>query len=158
MRAFVAAQFCVTRFGVWRIAVWLLAGSVVLSLLAWSLAQRESSPLAHMALAGLLASIAVAIAIQLTRQRAFSLRWDARNWYFDRADQFGAEPQQGDLLVVIDLGAWMLLRFQHAGAVRGPHVKWLPVQRRGLEAQWHEIRCAVYSPRPGPGADAEPMR
>ena len=158
MRAIVAAQFRVTRFGAWRIAVWLLAGSSVLSLMVWGFASRESNPLTHMALAGILASSSVAIAIQLTRQQACSLRWDARNWYLGRADQIGDEPLQGDLSVVIDLGPWMLLRFDPAGAAPRRQVRWLPVQRRGLEAHWHELRCAVYSPRPGPDAGNDPVR
>jgi hypothetical protein len=51
----------------------------------------------------------------------------------------------GNVAVVIDLGPWMLLRFT---ADAPPRTTWLPVQRRGLEAQWHALRCAVYSPRP----------
>jgi hypothetical protein len=39
----------------------------------------------------------------------------------------------------------MLLRFTPDAPAR---MTWLPVQRRGLEAQWHALRCAVYSPRP----------
>ena len=47
----------------------------------------------------------------------------------------------GTLEVAIDLGSFLLLRLRGGrGAV------WLPVQRRGLEREWHALRCAVYSP------------
>jgi hypothetical protein len=62
----------------------------------------------------------------------------------------------GELQVAIDLGAWMLLHFVPDVGHRACSVSWLPVQRRGLESQWHALRCAVYSPRPAAGVDAEP--
>jgi hypothetical protein len=30
---------------------------------------------------------------------------------------------------------------------------WLPVQRRGIERQWHALRCSVHSPHAAPGHD-----
>jgi hypothetical protein len=56
--------------------------------------------------------------------------------------------------VAIDLGGWLLLRFyaepvrRAAGDAmrRGRTPAWIAVQRRGLEADWHAIRCTVYSP------------
>jgi hypothetical protein len=42
----------------------------------------------------------------------------------------------------------MLLNFTPDAAAR---TSWLPVQRLGLETQWHALRCAVYSPRPMAG-------
>ena len=36
----------------------------------------------------------------------------------------------------------------------GCRVTWLPVQRRGLESQWHALRCAVYSARSSTGHPA----
>jgi hypothetical protein len=79
----------------------------------------------------------LALAVSLWRVPAQSLRWDGQVWRLD------AVP--GELTVAVDIGPWMLLRFT-PGA--GSRTRWLPVQRRGLEAQWHALRCAVYAPRP----------
>ena len=50
----------------------------------------------------------------------------------------------GTLEVAMDLGGLLLLRLVGQRRTR----VWLPVQRRGLESQWHGLRCAVYSPPP----------
>ena len=78
-----------------------------------------------------------ACAVSLWHVPAQSLRWDGRAWQLDAA--------AGELSVAIDLGPWMLLRFKPERRARA---SWLPVQRAGLETQWHALRCAVYSPRP----------
>jgi hypothetical protein len=78
-----------------------------------------------------------ALAVSLWRVPAQTLYWDGRAWQLD------AVP--GELRVAIDLGPWMLLIFTPDAAARA---SWLPVQRLGLETQWHALRCAVYSPRP----------
>ena len=78
-----------------------------------------------------------ACAVSLWHVPAQSLRWDGRAWQLDAA--------AGELSVAIDLGPWMLLCFMPEGRGR---CSWLPIQRRGLEAHWHALRCAVYSPRP----------
>jgi len=64
----------------------------------------------------------------------------------------------GTLEVAMDLGAFLLLRLVDERR----RSAWLPVQRRGLEAQWHGLRCAVYAPprlaAGGPTARALPSR
>jgi len=47
-------------------------------------------------------------------------------------------------------------RPEPSAAASDAAVTWLPVQRRGLQAHWHALRCAVYSPRPDAGVDAAP--
>jgi hypothetical protein len=79
----------------------------------------------------------LACAFSLWRVPVQSLRWDGGAWQLD--------GMPGDLKAAIDLGPWMLLMFTPALPGR---TSWLPVQRRGLETQWHALRCAVYSPRP----------
>jgi hypothetical protein len=140
MRASPACQVSLRHFGVWRSAVLGLSLLGSISVAAWLLHREDalSMPLAAAtASAGALMAILVA---SLLRTPAVDLRWDGQAWHLD------AVP--GDLAVVIDLGPWMLLRFTPAVPAR---VTWLPVQRRGLEAQWHALRCAVYSPRPAAG-------
>jgi hypothetical protein len=65
----------------------------------------------------------------------------------------GDEPFAGGIDVCLDFSAWMLLRFEHDVTVGRARVSWLPVQRSGLEAHWHALRCAVYSSRPAHGPD-----
>ena len=77
-----------------------------------------------------------ALAVSLWRVPVQSLRWDGKVWHLDTA--------AGELKVAVDLGPWMLLLFTPQAPGRA---SWLPVQRRGLEAQWHALRCAIYSPR-----------
>jgi hypothetical protein len=70
----------------------------------------------------------------------------------------------GRLRVVLDLGPWLLLRFAADPATRS--AAWLPsgspiwiaLQRQGLQAEWHAIRCTLYSPPSAgpPGGIAAP--
>ena len=142
MRASPACQVSLRRFGVWRAAVAALTLMAVLAMAAW-IAQSPAPISTTLMTSAVLASVAcAALAASLWRTPQASLRWDGRLWHLD------ATP--GALHVMIDLGPWMLLRFTPEG---GGRARWLPVQRAGLEAQWHALRCAVYSPaqRPPPG-------
>jgi hypothetical protein len=83
------------------------------------------------------------------------LRWDTRRWFLDATGGIPEETHPGNLTIALDLGAWMLLRFDpDAPLPAGRRTTWLPVQRLGLEAHWHALRCAVYCARPAAGADA----
>ena len=137
MRASPACQVSLRRFGVWRAAVLGLSLLGVACVAAWLL-QREVAPSTLVVAAtAAAASLLAALVASLWRMPAVDLRWDGQVWHLDAVS--------GDLAAVIDLGPWMLLRFTPDAPAR---MTWLPVQRRGLEAQWHALRCAVYSPRP----------
>ena len=137
MRASPACQVTLQHFGVWRAAVLGLSLSGAASVAGW-LAGREAAMSTPLVAAMLVAVPALAALVwSLLRTPARSLRWDGQAWHLD------AIP--GDVAVVIDLGPWMLLRFT---AAEPDQITWLPVQRRGIDAQWHALRCAVYSPRP----------
>jgi len=90
-----------------------------------------------MALVVAVALTMLACAVSLWRVPAQSLHWDGQVWQLDGVP--------GELTAAIDIGPWMLLKFTPEMPGR---TSWLPVQRRGLETQWHALRCAVYSPRP----------
>ena len=128
------------RFGVWRAAVAALTSAGVASMVAWLIGREPPVSTGLMTPAAMAALLMLALAMSLWRVPAQSLRWDGRAWQLD------AVP--GELKVAIDLGPWMLLNFRPDAAARAT---WLPVQRLGLEAQWHALRCAVYSPRPMAG-------
>lgn len=147
MCAVVARQFTLSRFEAWRWAVVALMGLVMVTLLAWLIGQPEDLHWGVAAGLGLVALIALSLGGSLLRNPAISLRWDGQAWYAGPAASAGQEAS-GALTVSVDLGPWMLLRFQTDGVDPQAGVIWLPVQRTGLEVQWHALRCAVYSPRP----------
>jgi hypothetical protein len=155
MRSIAACQFSLSRFGGWRWSVVSLGVGVQAALLAWSasrwanLAGYDKAALVAVCLA------AWALALSLARVKAVQLRWDGAAWSLRRTGPSEAEGVAGELSVCMDLGFWMLLKFKTQSARRTWGVTWLPVQRRGLEPQWHAFRCAAYSPRPGQvqGAD-----
>jgi len=142
-------EMTVRHFGVWTAVAASLAVGAAASLVAWWQQQPEALP--AQTLAGGLALACLGVALHAMRQIGpLCLRWDGQRW---SAEPPHGAPAEVDLTVAIDLGAWMLLRLRRTGA--GPRrawrVAWLPVQRRGHEAHWHALRCAVYSPRPASG-------
>lgn len=153
MRASPAFEVSLHRFGVWRSAVLLLAALGLAAMATWLITRERPIGLAAMIAAAFAAAVSVGWAVSLLQAPAVGLRWDGQFWHLDVPAATPSEATPGDLRVVIDLGPWMLLRFRAAEPGRRSPAVWLPVQRRGLEAQWHALRCAVYSPRPAPGAD-----
>ena len=149
MRAAPAFQVSLHRFGVWRSAVLTLAALAMATMVAWLLTQER--PIEIVAWVSATASVVAigGLAASALRVPPVDLGWDGQTWSVRRGP---GEPAPGDLHVAIDLGRWMLLRFSPAGPA-APAI-WLPVQRLGLESQWHALRCSIYSPHPTPGADA----
>jgi hypothetical protein len=101
------------------------------------------------------AAVAVALlAIQTLRaarrRTTLGLRWDGQSWWLSEpaAGAAGGEPCEGQVELALDLGSWLLLSFRPHAAGRTARRRWLPLQRAGLEADWHALRCALYSPRP----------
>ena len=155
MRAAPPLAFTVSRFGVWRAALVLLAALGVATMALWWVgADRPRPPaLALAAAAGALMS-----ALPLVHSRrlpACTLRWDGQRWHLTTAG-LGSESA-GRLAMAIDLGGWLLMRFAaDASAVppRPARATLSPLQRRGLEREWHAIRSTLHSARPVPGGAA----
>ena len=156
MRASPAVEVALTRFGAWQAAVGVLASSSALSAVAWWATQHRLPPLAAGVATGVALCAAAWLALSLVRVPHARLRWDGRGWHLRRVGSAPAEPVAGEVTATIDLGPWMLLRFEPLARARREAPVWLPVQRAGIESQWHALRCAVYSPRPAPGADVAP--
>ena len=149
MRESVFFEVRLRRFDVWRVAVGVVAAVAVAAVAAWAVAMPDlpsSSPRAAVvALAVALGAATVAVAVSLARIEGGLLVCRAGVWSF----ACDAGPiRTGALEVAIDLGAFLLLRL----CERRRTSIWLPVQRRGLESQWHALRCALYSPPPVAGA------
>lgn len=156
MRTALQLEVGVVRFCVWRSATLALAAIVWAVLAAWWWAHPAPAPawVGAVAVTGML--LAAAAALPLRSARPFRLRRDAHQWQLSFMDDARAAPAAGDLHVALDLGGWLLLRFVPDAAGRG--ATWLAVQRRGLEPQWHALRCAIHAPPPKPpqaGATAD---
>jgi hypothetical protein len=145
MRESVFFELRLRRFGVWQVAVWLVAGAAIASAAAWAVAMFDSQPESGralvMAVAAGLSLATIGLAFSLARVEVGLLTCSDGVWTF--APDAGARCS-GTLEVAMDLGAFLLLRLVE----RRRTIAWLPVQRRGVETQWHALRCAVYSPPP----------
>ena len=149
MRSAPPLQLSVNRCELWHAMTLLLAVSGCAAMLAWWWAQPVPAPGWASAMAAIGALLSLASLAGLWRKPASTLRWDRQRWLVTRD---GAAERAGELAVAIDLGGWMLLRFVPASDEAGPpwhrRVLWIALQRRGLETQWHALRCALYSARP----------
>ena len=154
MRASPAFQVVLDRFGVWRAAVLTSAVTGGVVMLAWLASSPPSVSVANRGLAAVAALVLLIAGARAARVAPVSLRWDGQLWHLGPPESAGHEPASGALQVALDFGPWMLLRFEPAESTWRTRSSWLPAQRRGLESRWHALRCAVYSPRPQPGADA----
>ena len=152
MRAAPAIQVTLKRFGVWHGALLVLSLGAAVVLAAWIV--NRPTPLPALWQAATAAAIVASLGFAWAAARVAPVRltWDGQAWQFAPIDQPDEKVGAGSLTVCIDLGAWMLLRFAEAPSGGWSKATWLPVQRHGLEAQWHALRCAAYSPRPAPAA------
>jgi hypothetical protein len=98
--------------------------------------------------------LSVWFGVSVAKVQPAELCWDGQCWALRALRPASSESTVGEVSVVVDLGIWMMLHFVPATSPRRARALWLPVQRRGIESQWHALRCAVYSPRPTPLADA----
>jgi len=153
MRAAPALQVDVLRFGWWRATV----AFCVLATLAlngvWLLSMAATLTLAALVACGAAAVICVAAAASLLNPRAFRLRFEGSGWQVSGLGA-GSQVCAGQVGACVDMGFWMLLRFRADMPRPRCRHRWLPVQRQGLQTQWHALRCAVYSARPETAASA----
>lgn len=144
MHASAPFRMTASHFSVWRGALATLAGSAMAVQMVWLL----SVPLDWLAFAaviGLFTLITLVFLVcHLWRLQPLSMRWDSQCWHIGAAAAPGREARSGRMSVAMDLGAWMLLIFQADGPSSARRLTWLPIQRRGHEADWHGLRCAVY--------------
>jgi len=149
MRAAPALQVTVSGRGAWRGFVVALAVASSAAA-AWWLASRLGSPTVAKALAaGLASAFAAMVALRALSVRSLGLSFDGQCWQLRVSPDVDAPGRPGDVAVVMDLGPWMLLRFDAPPDESYKRCRrWLALERRELGPQWHALRCAVYSPRP----------
>jgi len=149
MRTAPAARFTLAAGRTPRVLVSAISALAAGSAALW--AARKMAWPGEVSSAGAVAAALVVFAMLMAYHQcaAVSLRWDGGLWQLARAD--GAVETPGDLAVVVDIGPWMLLRFD-----AGPGVSplWLSAHQSGVKPRWHALRCAVYSPRPAATPDA----
>ena len=131
------------RFDVWRAALVGIALGGVAAAAAWGFStarSRADESVAAIVLVALALAIAsVALVLPLARVPKGVLACTSGVWTF-AAD--AAPGRSGTLTVALDWGSFLLLRLDCGARAR----VWLPLQRRGLEREWHALRCAVYAP------------
>ena len=156
MRAAPAIHVSLRRFTAWHAAVFALTLAGLMVVGAWLLG-RESIPAATLGVGvGCSVLVSVWLGLSLGRMPAVDLCWDGQRWLLKSLLPVNADPLAGNISVAIDLGAWMLLCFRPLNASRWRRPIWLPIQRGGIEPQWHALRCAVHAPRPA--AEAQRLR
>ena len=84
-------------------------------------------------------AIVAACGLSLGRQRQYSLGWDGAVWRLNTGHD--EDSPEGRIDVVIDLGGWMLLRWQ-GRALAAP--RWLPVGAGDGGPRWRALRAAAH--------------
>jgi hypothetical protein len=115
------------------------------NLAAWAatLAQASTPTVALTALG--IAGVGGGLAALALRRRGATrgaLAWDGASWQWSPD---AADPCAGEVHVMVDLGAWILLRFTPT-APTAP-AAWLGASRRDAAAVWPAWRAALYSRR-----------
>ncbi len=147
MQAAPAVQVSVQRFGAWNRFLIVLGVAATVACSAWFMARSDDLPVWSGGLVVAALLIALCGAGLSVRRHPVTLRWDTQRWYLTEMNDGSAETGPAQVRVTIDAGAWLLLKFTPDGRSNPLSVRWVPVQRRAIEAQWHALRCAVYSPR-----------
>ena len=151
MRASPPIDIELSRSRAWLAFVVTVVLGVTVVIACWfALVLREPAPLPMAAIG--LAALTLALlgwSLGLTRRIGGCLSWTGQRWELEDGAPGGSPRRAGHVAVVIDLGSWLLLRFT-SSADEGDTARWLPVERRGHEGEWHALRCALHSSGPAP--------
>ena len=118
----------------WRVFVAVCVGAAVANVAAWALLRGEAA-IGFAAVLGLGAGTLAAWRLQRA-QAPSDLNWNGSQWQW--------QELAGDVRVALDLGAWMLLRFD---PVRGRR-RWIAASRASAVGPWAALRAALYARRP----------
>ena len=132
----------------WHAALLAAVAATLGVLVAWAWTTADEFPL--VARGGVLgaATLACAAVVRLAvRRPARALRWTGARWELEAGP--AGEAVGGDARVALDLGGWMLVRFEPSTPSRRLPL-WVPLARVGQEADWHALRCCLYAPRRAP--------
>ncbi|MGL6111091.1 MAG: hypothetical protein ACRC2B_13435 [Rubrivivax sp.] len=110
------------------------------------------------ALASLALGLAAAALVTIClRQPPRQLIWDGVAWAVDAPQ---GDRQAGQVMLMLDLGNWVLVRFTSAEpALRWWRVPmWLPLSSRDAGASWPALRVALHALPPPDGATGAARR
>jgi len=110
---------------------------------SWGQASTLTVAMAALVAAGAASGLA-ALALRRRGTTRGALAWDGASWQWSPA---AADPCAGEVHVMVDLGAWILLRFTPTAPTAA--AAWLGASRRDAAAMWPAWRAALYSRRPG---------
>lgn len=147
MRDSLSCSVSLRHFGVWRAAVAAVAVAALAALFGWAASAPDPQPPSAWLCIGVVAVTILLLAASLACVEGGTLRLRSGVWTFAPSGRDDS-AEAGVLAVAVDLGSFMLLCLVRRGTGRIARRRWLPAQRRGLERDWHALRCAVYSPPP----------
>ncbi len=134
MHAAPSVRVSLCRSAGWITFVCLCTGFAAANLAAWVLMRNEAA----VALAFVLGLIAAALAAwRMQRSHtAADLIWNGSQWQW--------QGLAGNARVALDLGPWMLLRFDPLVGRR----RWIAASRASAVGPWAALRAALYARRP----------
>jgi hypothetical protein len=99
---------------------------------------RDEAPVTAALVLGLVVAALAAVQMQRaqTSQTPADLIWNGSQWQW--------QGVAGDTQVALDLGSWMLLRFDPLTGRR----RWIAASRASAEGPWAALRAALYARRP----------
>ena len=128
----------------WRGFVVICAGAAAANLVAWLAALADLIAPTAIAASLLACAVSATLAWRVMRRKGNGvLNWDGADWSWAPD---ATAPATGKLRVMIDLGAWMMLRFAPADAAL--RTSWLAPSRRQAAGAWPQWRAALLARRP----------
>lgn len=137
----------VVQFGIWNAGLAFISVLCVASTAMWMVWSYPG--LANWAALSAMLLVAFSLTCAWTERRRgpIRLRWAHGFWRMGFPGSAVEDPLTR-VDVVVDLGAWMLLRCETEGHTVSRKVHWLPLQSDGLQGGWHSLRCALHSGQP----------
>lgn len=144
MRAAPAIQVQCSGGAGWRLVQALVMALAATASTAWVLGLVRWPLLAALGVA----PVVFVLAWRRARPALRTLSWDGQRWLLD--------GWEGGVCVMMDLGGWLLLRFDPTAPAARRH--WVPVSRSDAGPALHGLRAAVYCrpPEPTPGTRTAP--
>lgn len=128
----------------WRVGLCLLSAAAVASPLMWLALWLQAPPLAALGAAVPGALLVAGLLWRRSGVAARALAWDGAQWWLLARGE--SAPRAGRVQLMIDLGAWLLLRFRAVQSARGDaRGHWLALSQAHHRPHWHALRCALYA-------------
>jgi hypothetical protein len=117
------------------------SGTAATNFAAWALLRAGNAA----AIAWMAGALTAAAAAWTAARDSYAgtLNWDGAHWQW--------AGDEGDARVMLDLHAWMLLRFDPSTG----RCRWIAATRQSCGGNWSALRAALYSPRPADPLDQQ---